>query len=328
MTAVLTDGREPSTGLIRRSLAEVTDKGIFAITILLVAVAVVSVQGFATLPNVVTVLHSTAAIGVVAVGMTFVVISANYIDLSVVGQVATAGVAVMALSQFGPAVGILAGLGLCLVFGFVNGLAIGVLRANAVVVTLGTNGIGIGLLLLVTKGHIYYGSATAAVATFGAAAIGPIPLAAIVLLVVVIIAQFVLTKTTFGFSVRSIGSNREAARLAGVHNSWIVIGAFLTSSICCAISGFILASFSNTAVATMSSGYDFSSLAAVIVGGTSLFGGRGSIIRTLVGVIFIAVVGNFLVLVGFSYEWQRFVTGVIIVVAVAVDALSKKVGLR
>jgi ribose transport system permease protein len=89
-----------------------------------------------------------------------------------------------------------------------------------------------------------------------------------------------------------------------------------------------LASFSNTAVATMSNGYDFSALAAVIVGGNSLFGGRGSIQRTLLGVIFIAVVSNILVLVGLPFAWQQLVTGTIIVAAVAADAASRRAGLR
>jgi ribose transport system permease protein len=329
MSAVL----EPGDVLLSRSPARrigefVADKGIFVITALVVVVAAIGVDGFLTVPNVVDVFHRASAIGIVAVGMTFVVISANYIDLSVVAQVATSGVILMALSPAGPLVGMLAGLAVSLLIGLVNGLAVGLLRANAVIVTLGTNGVALGLLSLFSKGTIFYGDPHGPVATFGSARLGPVPAAAIVLIVVAIIAQFVLAKTSFGFTIRSVGSNREASRLVGVRAGGVVVGAFLVTAVCSAISGWVLASFSNTAVSTMSDGYDFSALAAVIVGGNSLFGGRGSVVRTLVGVIFIAVVGNILVLVGFSYEWQQLVTGVIIVIAVAADAVTKKAGLR
>ncbi|MFO7689801.1 MAG: ABC transporter permease [Cryobacterium sp.] len=325
---IVTTPRENPPDWRRRLLRLLADKGIFAFTALVVLAALVLVSGFASTANIIDVFHRASAIGIVAVGMTFVVISANYIDLSVVAQVAIAGVALMAFSSYGLITAMAIGIGLCLVFGLVNGFAVGVLRANSVVVTLGTTGIGLGTLALATKGTIYYGEADGVTAAFGAARLGVLPYSALVLVLVAVVAGLLLSKTIFGFSLRSLGSNREAARLVGIRSGQVIIGAFLVTSVCAAIAGFVLASYSNTAVATMSAGFDFSALAAVIVGGNSLFGGKGSIMRTLVGVIFIAVVSNVLVLIGLTFEWQQFVTGTIIVVAVALDALSRKAGLR
>ena len=325
-----TTGTEKPGPVDRRRviLAFVSDKGIFLFTGLVILAALVLVNGFASTANVVDVFHRASSIGIVAIGMTFVVISANYIDLSVVAQVSAAGVSLMAFNSLGVIPAMAIGIGFCLIFGLVNGFAVGILRANAVVVTLGTTGIGLGLLALVTKGTIFYGDPNGATAAFGAFRIGPVPSSALVLALVAIVAGVLLGKSSFGFTLRSIGSNREAARLVGVRSGLYVIGAFLATSVCSAIAGFVLASYSNTAVATMAAGFDFSALAAVIVGGNSLFGGKGSILRTLIGVIFIAVISNVLVLLGFTYEWQQFVTGTIIVIAVASDALSRKAGLR
>ncbi len=312
----------------RAALVFASDKGIFLFTGLVIVAAIILVNGFASTANMIDVFHRASSIGIVAIGMTFVVISANYIDLSVVAQVAAAGVSLMAFSSLGVVPAMAIGVGSCLIFGLVNGFAVGVLRANAVIVTLGTTGIGLGILALVTKGTIFYGDPHGAIAAFGSFRIGAVPASALVLAGAAIVAGVLLGKSSFGFTLRAIGSNREAARLVGVRSGHYVIGAFVTTSICCAVAGFVLASYSNTAVATMAAGFDFSALAAVIVGGNSLFGGKGSILRTLIGVIFIAVVSNVLVLLGFTYEWQQFVTGTIIVIAVALDALSRKAGLR
>lgn len=310
------------------ALTVLSEYGIFIVTAVTIVVAAVAVNGFASTANVVDIFHRAAPVGIVAVGMTFVVISANYIDLSVVSQVAIAGVTLLSLGADNLPLGIVCGIALCVLVGLLNGLAVGVLRANAVVVTLATGGASLGVLSLVTSGTIYYGSSGGLVDRFGHTRLGPFPLVAVSLLVVAVIGWFLLSRTVFGFSLRSLGANRAAARLSGVRGGWTVTGAFVVSSLCCAAAGFVLASISSTAVATMSNGYDFSALAAVIVGGNSLFGGRGSVQRTLIGVIFVSVVANILVLLGLPFAWQQLVTGSIIVAAVALDSLSRKAGIR
>ncbi len=318
----------PVEGIVKRQGSVITwvaSRGIFIFTGVLLVFSVIFVNGFASSVNIIDVFHRASAIGIVAIGMTFVVISANYIDLSVVAQVATAGVILLALS---PTYGVLGAMAIALFFallyGVVNGVSVGFLKANAVVVTLGTTGIGAGILSLLTTGTIYYGPENGPIDAFGDARVGPFPLSAFVLILVAVIASIVLSRSKFGFMIRSYGSNKQATRLAGVNSGGVVVGAFVLTSIAAMIAGFVLAAYSNTAVATMSEGFDFRALAAVIIGGNSLFGGRGSILRTFLGVIFISVLSNILVLSGFSFAWQQLVTGAVIVFAVALDALARK----
>lgn len=300
-------------------------QGIFIFTAALIAFAMLFIDGFASLPNITDVFNRAAPIGIVAAGMTFVVISGNYLDLSVVAQVATAGVVLIAISNVaGLPLAILVAIAIALLYGLVNGTAVGVFKANAVIVTLSTTFIGLGLLRWVTGGSIYFGPSDGPIRAFGTTRLGPLPLSMIVFVAVTLILSFVLTRTTFGFTVRAYGSNREATRLAGVNSPLVVIGAFTMSSLAAMLGGFVLAAFSNTAVSAMSSGYDFRALAAIIVGGTSVFGGRGSVLRTLLGVVFVSVLTNIMVLSGLGFGAQQMAIGLLIVAAVSVDALARK----
>lgn len=306
----------------------ISTRGIFVFTILLVLLAAIFIDGFASLTNITDVFNRAAPIGIVAVGMTFVVITGNYLDLSVVAQVATAAVVLIAVSNETGSIALAMGLALviALLYGLLNGVSVGVFKANAVIVTLSTTFIGLGMLRWLSGGSIYFGPPDGPIRAFGLAKLGPFPLSMIVLIVVTLALSWVLTRTNFGFMVKSFGSNAAATRLAGVNTAWVVIGAFTFSAIGAMIAGFVLAAFSNTAVSAMSSGYDFRALAAIIVGGTSVFGGKGSVLRTLLGVIFVSVLTNIMVLSGLGFGVQQMAIGALIVVAVSVDALARRAG--
>jgi ribose transport system permease protein len=310
-----------------RALLWAAERGIVVFTALLVLASVLFVDGFASAVNIADVFHRAAPIGIVAVGMTFVVISGNYLDLSVVAQVATGAVILIGVSNtHGIPLAVLAALAVATVYGLVNGVAVGYFKANAVIVTLATTYVGLGVLRWLSGGSIYFGPRGGTIATIGDIKVGPVPISAIVLLVVALVLGFVLSRTTFGFVVRAFGANREATRLSGVNTPLVVLGAFLITAFAACIAGFVLAAFSNTAVSSMSDGYDFRALAAIIIGGTSVFGGRGSILRTVLGVIFVSVLTNVLVLSNVGYGWQQVAIGSLIVLAVSVDALARKVG--
>ena len=300
-------------------------RGIFVFTTVLIVFAAIFVDGFGSLDNITDVFNRAAPIGIVAVGMTFVVISANYLDLSVVAQVATAAVVLIAVSNES-SIPVAMGLAvlIALLYGLVNGVTVGIFRANAVIVTLSTTFIGLGILRWFSGGSIYFGPQDGAIRSFGLAKIGPFPLSMIVLIIMTLLLSFVLTRTNFGFLVRSYGSNRDATRLAGVNTAWVVIGAFTITSLAAMIGGFVLGAFSNTAVSSMSTGFDFRALAAIIVGGTSVFGGRGSVLRTLLGVVFVSTLTNIMVLSGLGFGVQQMAIGGLIVAAVSVDALARK----
>jgi ribose transport system permease protein len=308
-------------------LVFMSQQGVFVFTALLLLLSAAFVDGFASLDNITDVFNRAAPIGIVAVGMTFVVISANYLDLSVVAQVATSAVLLIAVSNsnnmlLGMALGVLVAIG----YGIVNGVAVGVFKANAVIVTLSTTFIGLGLLRFASGGSIYFGDPDGVIATFGKTEVGPFPLAMLVLIVITLAMHFVLTNTNFGFLVKSFGSNREATRLAGVSTPLVVIGAFTVSALGALLGGWVLAAFSNTAVSSMSDGFDFEALAAIIVGGTSVFGGKGSVLRTLLGVVFVSALTNIMVLSGYGFGYQQMAIGALIVLAVSVDALARKAG--
>ncbi len=308
-------------------LVWMSEQGVFVFTALLLIFAGIFIDGFASVDNITDVFNRAAPIGIVAVGMTFVVISANYLDLSVVAQVATSAVLLIAVSNSNNMLlGMALGLLVAIVYGIVNGVAVGVFRANAVIVTLSTTFIGLGLLRWRSGGSIYFGDPDGVIATFGKTEIGPFPLAMLVLILVTVVMHFVLTRTTFGFLIKSFGSNREATRLAGVNTPLVVIGAFTVSALGALLGGWVLAAFSNTAVSSMSDGFDFEALAAIIVGGTSVFGGKGSVLRTLLGVVFVSALTNIMVLSGYGFGYQQMAIGALIVLAVSVDALARRAG--
>jgi ribose transport system permease protein len=323
LTAGQTDSDKPSAGT--RVLLWSAERGIVLFTLLLVLASVVFVDGFASWVNITDIFHRAAPIGIVAVGMTFVVISGNYLDLSVVAQVATGAVILIGVSNtHGLPLAIVAALVVACLYGLVNGIAVGYFKANAVIVTLSTTYVGLGMLRWLSGGSIYFGPSNGPIESFGDIKVGPVPISAIVLIVVAIVLGFVLSRTNFGFLVRAFGANNESTRLSGVNTPHVVLGAFLITALAAMVAGFVLAAYSNTAVSSMSDGYDFRALAAIILGGTSVFGGRGSILRTVLGVVFVSVLTNVLVLSGFGYGWQQVAIGSLIVLAVSVDALARR----
>jgi ribose transport system permease protein len=310
-------------------LVWMSQQGIIVFTVLLLIFAAVFVDGFASLANITDVFNRAAPIGIVAAGMTFVVISGNYLDLSVVAQVATAAVVLIAVSNdHNIFLAILLAFLIAVAYAVINGLAVGVFKANAVIVTLSTTFMGLGILRWLSGGSIYFGSSDGIIRSFGTTKLGPFPLSMLVLVLITVLLAFVLDRTTFGFLVRSYGSNREATRLAGVNTAAVVIGAFMLSALGAMLGGFVLAAFSNTAVSSMSDGYDFEALAAIIVGGTSVFGGRGSVWRTLLGVVFVSALTNIMVLSGYGFGYQQMAIGALIVFAVSVDALARRASVR
>lgn len=311
-----------------RAVAWAAERGIVLFTVVLLVVAALFVDGFASATNITDVFHRAAPIGIVAVGMTFVVISGNYLDLSVVAQVATAAVILIGVSNSANiGLAVLAALLVAVLYGLVNGVAVGYFKANAVIVTLSTTYIGLGILRWLSGGSIFFGPDNGTIANIGDFKLGPVPLSALVLVVVAALLAFVLSRTNFGFVVRAFGANKEATRLNGVNTPRVVLGAFLITALAAMVAGFVLAAFSNTAVSSMSTGYDFRALAAIIIGGTSVFGGRGSIVRTVLGVIFVSVLTNVLVLSNVGFGWQQVAIGALIVLAVSIDAIARRVTL-
>jgi ribose transport system permease protein len=314
----------PSTPPTLRNVNEIVRRvgefGALLPTAILVAFAVVAVPNFMSRSNLSELLFGMAAVGFVALGMTFVVASGNFVDLSVVVQVGLAAVCTIALQDKGLVVALGVGLLLCVACGTLNGVLVATLPGNAIIITLATATVGSGVMTLLTNSAVYQGSSET-FASFGGQRLGVLPIGFVLLIVGLVIAHVILSSTVTGKQVKLTGSNPKFAHVTGISVHIAACVSFVAASVGCWAAGVLLAGYSNTAYANLGRGYEFDALAAVIIGGNSLFGGRVSIARTAIGLVLVGVLSNILPLIGLPYEAQVIAKGAIVIVAVGLDAL-------
>ncbi len=279
---------------------------------------------FLTIGNIINISRHMSINLIIAVGMTYCLISGG-MDLSVgsVGIMAgcLAGV-ILARTEnipFAIAAGMLAGS----IFGYLNGVIIAKLRVNPFITTLGTMTIARGIALLITGGNIV-ADLPDAFNIIGVGFIYGIPIPVIIMIIVVILGHILLSKTEFGLNTYAIGGNAKAARLAGLKNDWVLIKIYILSGFLAAMGGIILTARVVSAQPNLMMTTNLDVIAAVVVGGTSLMGGTGSIMSTVLGSTLMAALFNGLNIVGVGYEWQLVVIGIILIVAVSLDMLSRK----
>lgn len=287
---------------------------------------------FATLSNINGILLSTAVIGLLAVGTTFVIITAG-IDLSIgTGVTLTSVMTAYALKNMGLPVwlGILVGILTGALIGLINGLNITLLQLPPFIATLAMMLIAKGLALVISGTAPIYVSG---IGNFDKIALGsfiPVwntPNAVVILFVSAIIASFVLNRTILGRYTFSIGSNEEATAISGINvNKWKVI-VYVVGGVFIGMAGVVLTSRLGSAQPALGMGYELEAIAAVIIGGTSLMGGRGSILGTVIGALIMSVLINGLRIMSIQQEWQTVVVGVVIIFAVYTDSLRRRRGL-
>jgi ribose transport system permease protein len=289
----------------------------FAVIFVLFAIFLAD-DGFLTGTNLLNIFRQTAIISIMAVAMTFV-IAAGQIDLSV-GSVAglSSVAAAMAIAATGnPLWGVLAGLAVGLVVGTINGSLVTFLGIPSFLVTLAMLGITFGLAQYITNSAPQPILNDTFNAIFGGGNIGPIPGLLVWTVVAVVIGVVVLNKTRFGRQVLATGGNRVAAEYTGVNTKRITLTVMLVMSVVAAIAGMLYAGRLESGRYQWGTGDELSVIAAVILGGTSLFGGKGSVIGALVGSLLIGLINNGLILAGLDVSQQQIIRGVIIIVAVA-----------
>jgi ribose/xylose/arabinose/galactoside ABC-type transport system permease subunit len=212
-------------------------------------------------------------------------------------------------------VGVLSGL----VLGLVNGFLIGVVRANPVLTTLGTNTAALGAALIFTQGDYVYTQDPFFTQIGQGRLFGIVPHIVIVVAVVAVIAHVLLSYTVFGRWVYPTGGNYAAARASGVPVRRTMIAVFAISGTFAAIGGVLLASLLGSARTTAGAGMEFNAIAAVAIGGNSIFGGAGTVARTVIGVLIVGVLNNLMILLGIPAESQDIVKGALIAGAVLLD---------
>jgi len=280
-------------------------------------------ERFFTISNMLIVLRQTSIVAFLAFGMTFVIIGAG-IDLSVGSVLAFSGAVGAGVMQGGNVfLGILAGLAMGAVLGFFSGLVITKLRIPAFIATLAMMAIARGGTLVYTDGRPITGLPST-FAFLGRGYISRIPFPIILMMTVFFIAYIILKLTRFGRYVYATGGNINAARASGIKVQNIIIANFTISGLLSGLSGIILASRLNSAQPTAGLGYELDAIAAVVLGGTNLFGGEGELWGTLVGAFIMGILNNGLNMLNVSSFYQQVVKGIVILIAVTVAQSGKK----
>lgn len=278
-------------------------------------------SGFLSTNNLLNIVRQTATISVMAVAMTFVIANAE-IDLSV-GSVAGLASVITAITvtNFGLVPGVLAGLASGAAIGAVNGALVAWLRVPSFLVTLGMLGLAAGLAQWITGSAPQPITDSTYVQIFGGGNLGPIPGLLVWTALAVATGWVVMNRTSYGRRVLATGGNPTAAAYTGIRTARIKFSVLLTSGIVAALAGMLYAGRLESGRFQWGQGDELTVIAAVILGGTSLFGGRGAIIGTLFGSLFMGLVNNGLILAGLDVAQQQVIRGAIIIAAVA---LSRK----
>jgi ribose transport system permease protein len=299
--------------------------GMVWLLIALLILAQIVSPHFFDIQNLKNILQQNSPVGLVAIGMTFVIIAGGF-DLSVA---AVAGLGGVLLASFGNHMGIPAAyaatIACGLLAGAINAFVVTVLRVNPFVATLGTSSVFTGFALLYSHSLPIVNS-KAGFDTLGATDILGIPLAIFVLAAALLVGGFVLAKSVYGREVYAVGGNDEAARLAGIRVNVTRSITYIISGGCAVLAGMIFTSQTGTGQADLAGTLTLDSIAIVIIGGTSLFGGEGAIWRTLVGLLILATINNVFSTLGVQAAAQELVKGAIVIFAVALDSFARSRG--
>lgn len=318
--SVLAKADLPETSRSTHIKRFVGDYGIILFFVVIVALLAFTAPNFFTLDNLVSVVRQSSIIGIIALGMTFVMITAG-IDLSVGSVVGVAGlVFAMLAPRDGTAlvVPLIAGAAVGLLVGFLSSALIVWGKILPFLATLATMAIARTAALVITDGQVVSGLSEPA-EWLGSGFIGPVPVPVIIFLLLALICEFVLSRTKFGSHVYAVGGNEESAQKVGISVRRVIFTVYLLGGVMAAIGGVVLTARLNGAAPVAGTGYELQVIAAVVIGGTSLFGGVGTIRGTVLGVLLLGVVMNGMNLLGVSSYYQQGMQGVILVLAVMLN---------
>jgi ribose transport system permease protein len=317
-------------GVLRRRLTETTTWTFLILLGIVAGFAALRFQQFATVFNFRNIAADASGLLIIAVGMTFVIITAG-IDLSVGSVLVFSGViaakVMLAIGGGGwgaIAAGLVAGVVAGTAWGVVNGVLITKARVPPLIVTLGTLGMALGSALLITGGIDVRGVPLRLTTTIGIGQLSGVPYVVIIAAAVTAVGAVTLSMTRFGRYTYAIGSNAEAARRAGINVDRHLIKVYALSGFLAGMAGMVsLARFSTTTIGGHSTD-NLAAIAAVVLGGTSLFGGIGTVLGTVVGVFIPAILQNGFVILGVQPFWQQVAVGAVLIIAVYIDQLKRR----
>ena len=317
-------GKEKSIAFNADSFKKMySEYGIVMVLVLLIIIATIMNPIFIGTNNIINVLRQVSINGILSIGMTFVIIS-GCIDLSVGSTLGCTGLIVMILMQkFGMVPAILAGLCFGLLVGLFNGLDVHN-GLPAFIMTLATQQMVKGLAYVISNGQPFAASDEAYKFVGQGFFLGVIPMPVVIFSVLVVIAWFVLTRTRIGRSVYATGGNKEASRLSGINIRNTRVFAYMVSGVMAATAAIVLTSRLYSCDPLTGDNYHSDAIAATVIGGCSMAGGEGSVLKTVVGVLIIGIISNILNLMQVSSYLQMIAKGFIIFLAVAIDVWKNK----
>lgn len=284
-------------------------------------------ETFLTTGNLTNVLRQVVVVSLLACGVTFIIIL-GHIDVSlgaVVALTGTLAASVMSMTQSLPlalATGVAAGAAV----GLINGVVVTYFKIPSFIMTLAMTTVARGAILLYTAGVPVTNLGNFSV--IGQGFVGPVPISVLILVVVAIVSWVLLNRTKFGRHVYAVGGNIKAAQASGIGTDSVLRKAFVFNGVLAGIAGIVLMSRINSGQPAAGVAYEFDAITAVVVGGTSLMGGTGTIVGTIIGAMIIGVINNILNLMNVSSYWQMIIKGLIIAVAVILDVKTKSAGRR
>jgi ribose transport system permease protein len=299
--------------------------------VLIAVLAVISlgislaVAQFYSSANIIAILRQTGLVLVVASGMTMLLITGE-VDLSVGASIAFVGVVAMDVINQTNSVflGGLAGILFGGAIGLVNGLVVTRLKVNSLIATIGTMMILQGSVFLYSREAVQNHHHLPSFVDIGAGYVGPLPIPVIIAAAVFVAAYILLRHTTLGRYLYAVGANPKAARLSGLRTDQIKLFAFVATGLLVGVAGLILASLMNAGQPTAGRGFELVVIASVILGGTSLSGGRGTLIGTLLGVLVLKVIDNGIIMLQWSQDLQMIVPGVVLIIATWLDLVRRR----
>lgn len=324
MTAEQTTARSVRLATLRGRIQQLLA---FASLVLIFTFFSIASPNFLTFSNVTGILLSTAVVGLLALGVTFIIITGG-IDLSIgTGMTLVAVMAGVFIVYNGLPVPL--GVALAVLFGALigatNGFFVAVLKIPSFIATLAMMMAAEGLALVISNARPIYFSGVDGYSHIALGALIPgVPNAILVFFGMALLGWFILTKTIIGRYTFAIGSNREATALSGVNvTKWTII-IYSVAGIFTGVAGVVLSSRLNSAQPALGMGYELEAIAAVVIGGTSLQGGKGSIIGTVIGALIMGTLINGLRIMSIPQEWQQVAVGAVILVAVYLDILRRR----
>lgn len=300
------------------------DNSTVIVFICMLIVAAFLSDRFYSADNITNVLRQSVPLGLAALGMLFVILTGG-IDLSVGSVMAFVSVVIaLLIPEMGMIPAILMGMILTTMIGFISGVLVTGFNIAPFIATLALMTIARGLSLIIAKGQPVFIDDDSFV-NFGAGYFLGLPLPVYVFIGFAILAQFIYKYTVFGRLVISIGSNETATRFAGIRVNYYKLAVYAMSAFACGMAGLISATRTGVGSPVLSIGFELDVIAAVVVGGASLAGGRGNVINTLIGVFILSIISNLMNLMNISGYNQQVVKGMIIIIAVMVESLKSRI---